>query len=300
MTTDRQHLKIGIVTPVLTLLPRAHAHWEVTGTIDDVRIIAEAADRLGVHHLTCSEHVAIPREVAATRGSRYWDPLATFGYLAAHTQTIKFATHVLVLGYHHPLEIAKRYGTLDQITNGRVVLGVGVGSLREEFELLEASFDDRGSRADDALRALRSAFGESTPTYDGPHYAFRDFIVEPCGAQPNVPIWVGGRSARSLRRAVELADGWAPFGLTNAEITAMLGAAHQTNAWQTRPTALEVWLQPEPPLDPLGAPQATRSAVAALRASGATGINVRMRHASRDHYIEQLHALHTIVSAASA
>ena len=297
MATDPPRLKIGIVTPVLTLLPRAHAKWEATATINDVRIIAEAADALGVHHLTCSEHVAIPSEVARTRGSRYWDPLATFGYLAAHTHTIKFATHVLVLGYHHPLEIAKSYGTLDQIADGRVVLGVGVGSLREEFELLSASFDDRGSRGDDALRALRSAFGRSAPTYDGTHYAFRDFIVDPCGTQTNVPIWVGGRSSRSLRRAVELADGWVPFGLSIAEITTMIGAAQQTAAWHERHTPVEIWLQPETPLDPLGDPEATRSEVAAMRAGGATGVNARLRHTSRDHYIEQVQALLTIVSA---
>ena len=76
----------------------------------------------------------------------YWDPLATFGYLAARTERIRFATHVLVLAYHHPLEIAKRYGTLDRVSNGRVILGVGVGTLKEEFDLIGAPFDDRGPR----------------------------------------------------------------------------------------------------------------------------------------------------------
>ena len=153
-------MKFGVVTPVLTLLPRAHATWEETGTLADVVAIAAEAERLGYHHLTCSEHVAIPFEVAQTRGGRYWDPLATFGYLAARTSTIRLATHVLVLGYHHPLEIAKRYGTLDQVSDGRLVLGVGVGSLGEEYALLDAPFDDRGARADDAMRALRAALSQ--------------------------------------------------------------------------------------------------------------------------------------------
>src|SRR3954447_11431082 len=136
------NLKLGIVTPVLTLLPRAHATWEETGTFADVTAIVQEAERLGHHHRTCPQHVGIPVDVAATRGGRYWDPLPTFGALSAHTSTIRFATHVLVLGYHHPLAIAKRYGTLDAISNGRVILGVGVGSLREEFDLLGAPFDD--------------------------------------------------------------------------------------------------------------------------------------------------------------
>src|SRR4051794_774882 len=149
------------------MLPRAHASWEETGTFSDVIGIVQEADRLGYHHCTCSEHVAIPTDVAATRGARYWDPLATFGALSAHTTTIRFATHVLVLGYHHPLAIAKRYGTLDQVSAGRVILGVGVGSLEEEFDLLGAPFADRGDRADDAMRALRASLSQREPA--GPY-----------------------------------------------------------------------------------------------------------------------------------
>src|SRR5438552_3051937 len=109
-------MRLGLVTPVLTLNPRPHNAWEETAGFEAVATIAEAADRLGWHHVTCSEHVAVPRAVAPTRGSRYWDPLATFGYLAARTESLRLATHVLVLGYHHPLDIAKRYGTLDRIS----------------------------------------------------------------------------------------------------------------------------------------------------------------------------------------
>ncbi len=92
--------------------------------------VAAAADRLGYHHLTCAEHVIVPTGIATVRGGRYWDPLATFGYLAALTSQIRLATNVLVLGYHHPLDIAKRYGTLDQVSHGRLILGLGVGTLR--------------------------------------------------------------------------------------------------------------------------------------------------------------------------
>ncbi len=137
-------LKLSIGTPVVTMNPRSHAAWEETASIEDVARIAEAADRLDYHHMTCSEHVALPAGELARRGSRYWDPLATFGYLAARTSRIRFTTHVLVLGYHHPLEIAKRYGTLDKVSNGRLILGVGVGSLKEEFDLIGAPFDQRG------------------------------------------------------------------------------------------------------------------------------------------------------------
>ena len=284
-------LKFGIVTPVLTLLPRAHATWEDTGTFADVRAIVQEAERLGYHHCTCSEHIAIPTEVAATRGARYWDPLATFGALSAHTSTIRFATHVLVLGYHHPLAIAKRYGTLDEITGGRVILGVGVGSLREEFDLLGAEFDSRGARADDAMRALRASLSASEPEYHGPHYDFDGFVVDPHARQARVPLWVGGRTARSLRRAVELGDGWAPFGLRTAELAEMLTRARDSEAWAARTDALDVVLQNEHPLDPIGERDAVTEQLAKFADIGATGVNVRFVHHSPAHYCEQLAAL---------
>ena len=123
-------MRVGVTTPVLSLLPRAHAKWEEDAGLPEVVEIARALDRLGYHHLTCSEHVAIPKRIAAVRGGRYWDPLATLGYLAAHTERIRLATHVLVLGYHHPLELAKRYGTAQssQFVNGildRLIPGGG-------------------------------------------------------------------------------------------------------------------------------------------------------------------------------
>ena len=288
-------MKLGIVTPVLTLLPRAHARWEETGTLADVVEIAREAERLGYHHLTCSEHVAIPVNVAETRGGRYWDPLATFGFIAAKTETIRLATHVLVLGYHHPLEIAKQYGTLDRVSGGRLVLGVGVGSLEEEFTLLGAPFADRGARADDAMRALRAALSQSQPEYRGPFYEFEGFVVDPCAVQERVPMWVGGRTARSLRRAIELADGWAPFGLSRDEIAALLEQARDTDAWSGRTQPLEVVLQNERPLDPLAEADRVAESISRLTDAGATALNVRFVHHSPTHYREQLAALMTIV-----
>lgn len=278
------HVRLGIVTPVLTVLPRAHAAWEEDGRWEDVVGIAQAADRLGFDHLTCSEHVAVPVEATAVRGSRYYDPLATFGYLAASTERIRLATYVLVLGYHHPLAVAKRYGTLDLVSGGRLVLGVGVGSLREEFELLGRPFDDRGDRADEALLALRASFGVRQPT------AYGGLVVDPHGVQSPPPIWVGGRTPRSLRRALELGDGWAPFGLSLDQITDLLARARDTEAWARRPAPLEVVLQPPAPIDPLDQPAEAAAALDGLAAAGATRATLRFVHHSPAHFVEQLEA----------
>jgi probable F420-dependent oxidoreductase len=289
-------VKLGIVTPVVTRLPRAHATWEETAGIEEIARVAIEAERLGYHHLTCSEHVALPREVVETRGGTYWDPLPVFGYLAARTSTIRLATHVLVLGYHHPLAIAKRYGSLDRVCGGRLVIGVGVGSLREEFELLGAQFEGRGERGDDAIRALRASLSQPEPAYRGTHYSYAGFVVDPCAVQPRVPIWVGGRTARSLRRAVELADGWAPFGLPRAELAGMIGRARDSDAWATRAgladaPPFELVLQNEHPFDPVAEPDRVCDAVARLADAGATTLNLRFVHHSLDHYVEQLEAM---------
>ena len=177
-------MRLAIATPVVTNVAGAELTWERTASIEDIGRVAETADRLGYHHLTCSEHIGIPSTEAGRRGSRYWDPLATFGYVAARTQQIRLATMTLVLGYHHPLAIVKRYGTLDHVSGGRVILGVGVGTLKEEFDLLGAPFDDRGARADDALKALRAALPSNEPAYDGEYYSFGGLIVDPCALQP--------------------------------------------------------------------------------------------------------------------
>ncbi len=277
-------MKLAVGTPVVTVLPGAHARWEESGTIEDVARIAETADRLGYHHLTCSEHIGVPATEAVRRGSRYWDPLATFGYVAARTERIKLATNVLVLGYHHPLEIAKRYGTLDLVSGGRLILGVGVGTLKEEFDLLEAPFDDRGGRADDALRALRASLSRREPSYAGEYYTYGGLVVDPCAVQERVPIWVGGRTLRSLRRAARLAEGWCPFGISPA----------QAREWLERvelPSTFDVVLGPAAPFDPIENPAATADALGELANAGATIASARFVHHSVEHYLEQLEAL---------
>lgn len=288
-------VRLGVTTPVVTMLPGVHATWEEAGTIEDVVMVARAADGLGYDHLTCCEHVAVPAELASARGARYWDPLATFGYLAAVTERIRLATNVLVLGYHHPLEIAKRYGTLDHVSGGRLVLGLGVGSLEEEFDLLGAPFADRGARADDALRALRASLSCREPEYDGPYYRYSGMVVDPCALQEEVPLWIGGHTGRSLRRAVALGDGWAPFGLRVAELAAMLARARDTEAWQSRPRPLEVVLQNGRPVDPAGEPATAARVLGQLVEAGATVVQVRLVHRSPQHFCEQLEALVQVV-----
>jgi probable F420-dependent oxidoreductase len=290
-------MRVGIITPIVILLPRSHNAWEVDASVSDLVAVATAADRLGYHHLTASEHVAVPIDVEARRGKRYWDLLSTLSYLAAVTGRIRLATNMIVLPYHHPLEIVKHYGTLDHLSHGRLVLGVGVGSLREEFELLGKDLDGRSARADDAIRAIRASWTQREPRYSGTHYAFDDVVVDPSGVQEHVPIWVGGRTPRSLRRALELGDAWVPFLLGPDDVRGMLDRARDTSAWQTRDRPLDVALWPEPAIDALLEPEQIREQAEEHVAAGATILNYRFPSRSLAHHLEQMEALTEILDA---
>lgn len=285
---------IGLAVPGLTLTGGTHCPWEASATIDDMALVVRAADRLGYSHLQCAEHVGIPSLEAPRRGARYFDPLATFGYFAAITSQIRFLTAVLVLGYHHPLQIAKRYGTLDVVSGGRVTLGLGVGSLKEEFDLLGLGgmeFKERGARGDDALRALRASLGQREPEYHGPYYDFSGLTIDPCAVQQYMPLWIGGRSARSLRRAVELGDGWMPFGLDYDQMAAFLSAAQEQPSWAARTHPLDIVLRPPGMVDPMGQPEQTAEAIHKVFAVGATRADLHIVSQSAAHFVEQLEAL---------
>lgn len=268
-------MRIGLTTPVVTAIPGVSSPWERHAEVDALTEIARAADRLGYDHLTCSEHVAVPISEDVRRGTTYWDPLATLSFLAAHTSRIRLATSVLVLPYHHPVALAKRYGTLDRLSGGRVVLGVGVGSLREEFDLLGADWDRRGPVTDERLRLLCATWGR--PRYDG-------LVLDPTATGTTPTIWVGGRSRRSLRRAVELGTGWIPFGLSTDALAALL-------AEQERPPGFEVVLAPGRPVDPAGHPNQVLRALGRLAVAGATLLSCSVVADNADHYVDQLGAL---------
>lgn len=184
--------------------------------------------------------------------------------------------YVLVLPFYHPLELAKRYGTLDYLSGGRLTLGFGVGNLREEFDLLGVPFDDRGARADESLRVLRAALSERTVSYYGEFFRFENLVIDPHAVQSPLPLWIGGHSRRALRRAVTLGDGWAPApvqfrGPGPAELRRMLDEIDI-------PSDFDVLVATEMALDPIGNPDGVLEAVALAESSGGTVLNLRVQH----------------------
>jgi probable F420-dependent oxidoreductase len=188
--------------------------------------VAQAAEDLGLYSLWVGDHLLFPAEVDYTR-SRY--PMTPTGRLAIDTQStmlealtvlsalagatrrVRLGTSVLVLPYRHPLLTAKVVATLDVLSKGRVILGVGVGWLREEFEALgAASFERRGALTDEYLRIFRHVWSAQEVDVAGRFYQFTGFGFQPHPVQPWLPIWIGGASDAALRRVARLGDGWHP------------------------------------------------------------------------------------------
>jgi probable F420-dependent oxidoreductase len=148
----------------------------------------------------------------------YYHPLATLSYLAATTRRVGLGTSVLVLPYHNPVELAKYTATLDQMSGGRVVLGVGAGAMTEEFEALGVPFRQRGALTDESMAIMKELWASADPHYRSARWNLAGFKFAPKPAQgPSIPLWVGGASAGARRRAATLGDGWHPSGLSPEE-----------------------------------------------------------------------------------
>lgn len=206
-------LVYGIQLPVQSQSTRYAQPWETTCGIDELAAIARACDAAGFFYVAVCDHVAIPRPHDEVMSTTWWDTLTTLGYLAAITERTRLLSHVYVLPYRHPLVTAKGFLTLDAVSKGRAILGVGAGHVREEFQLLGVDFERRGQLLDEAIDVVRAAFEHEYPEHDGESWPVRDAGLRPRPVQPGgPPIWVGGSSRAALRRAADRGDGWLPQG----------------------------------------------------------------------------------------
>ncbi|MEU1330131.1 TIGR03619 family F420-dependent LLM class oxidoreductase [Streptomyces sp. NPDC005865] len=203
----------GMQLPVQSQSSLYAEPWEARAAPEDLLEIAHTADRTGFAYIASCDHVAIPRRLADAMSTTWYDPVATLAFLAAATRHVRLMSHVAIVGLRHPLLSAKQYATLDHLSGGRLILGVGAGHVPEEFEALGVDFERRGPLLDEAVDALRAALGpDEYPEHHGDHYDFSDLGQLPRPAQPHVPLWGGGSSPAAVRRAATRADGWLPQG----------------------------------------------------------------------------------------
>jgi len=183
--------------------------------------LATTAERCGFESLWSVEHVAVPVRHLPYPGSKDGsmlggddvaipDPLIPLAYVAAVTKTIKLATGILILPQRHPIYTAKEVATVDVLSGGRVILGIGSGWMKEEFEALGINFHHRGAMTDEAIQALRALWKDGAASFEGKHFKFGPLHSSPKPVRRDVPIHVGGHSTAAARRAGRYGDGFFP------------------------------------------------------------------------------------------
>jgi len=189
------------------------------GTNPDVlRRWALTVEGLGFDLLMVSDHIAVTPDVAAQYPAPFYEPFTTLSWLAGLTRGIRLGTTVLIVPYRHPLLIARMAANLNDLSGGRLVLGVGVGWAREEFGALGVPFRDRGRLTDEHLLAIRAAWQDEADYRSG-----------------HIPLWIGGNSDAALRRAVRLGDAWHPLRFTPGWMAEAAGRLTACAAEQGRP-----------------------------------------------------------------
>lgn len=187
--------------------------------IDDAEALvglAVRAEELGLDSVWVHDHVFNVGHVFDRIGGRpYYEPLTLLSFVAARTTRIRLGTSVLVLPYHNPARLAKTAATLDVLSGGRLILGVGVGAIEPEMHAMGNVFGERGAFSDEAIAVMRELWSQEDPSFDGKYTRFKGMKFSPKPLQkPSIPVVIGGVSHAAIRRAARLGDGWQPLGLS--------------------------------------------------------------------------------------
>ncbi len=214
---------IGLSVPGVTLQPNSTESWEATITPEDMLQVAKKADELGFDFLGVPEHAVMLEKMIPVMGPRWPHPLVTLAVFAGATKHIRLLNTVVVLGYHHPVELAKMIATLDWLSGGRVTVGLGVGYLRREFAIMNSDHANRGPIANEMIESMIEMWSKDEPAFKGEYFQFDRITFEPKPVQqPYPPIWIGGHSVPSMKRAAKYGDGWQPWQITREELPGKL------------------------------------------------------------------------------
>lgn len=289
----------GMQLPIQSQSTLYTAEWERRAGPTELERIVRAADRLGFFYVAVCDHVAIPRRLAEAMSTTWYDTIATLGWVAALTERVRLLSHVYVLPYRHPAQVAKSFATLDHLSGGRVILGVGAGHVPEEFALLGVPFEDRGRLTDERLGLVTELLSSE---FVG------DFGARPRPVQqPRPPIWVGGSSRPAIRRAAR-ADGWLPQGTPRAQMPeqiAYLRAERERLGLAPEPYDLGAVCESiyvgEPTWEVgrgvlAGPPGRIAESLAEFAAMGVNQLQVRFKVRSCDELIDQMEAFSSDVA----
>jgi probable F420-dependent oxidoreductase len=220
-------MRFGVVLPI----------WRLSVT--DAETLTLKAEEFGLDGVFVPDHILAPAATTQHYGPTWPDPFSMLAYLAGRTRRIQLGTSVTVLPYRNPLVTAKAGATVDQVSGGRFVFGVGVGWDEEEFRDLGLPFRERGRMSDEYIRVIKAAWTSDMPEFKGEYFSFANATFSPRPAQrPHPPIWVGGTpgviSAPSVRRVVQLCDAWHPLSLSLNDLEKGIAMVRQMAAQSGR------------------------------------------------------------------
>ena len=293
----------GVALPIHTLTATLADPWEHAATVEDLVRIARKAESTGHHFVGVTDHIAIPdNDYAAHMSTTWYDTVATLSYLAACTSTVNLASVVWIAAYRHPLQTAKSFATLDHLSGGRAVLGVGAGHVEAEFEALGVDFEARGRLLDEILEAVRGAFAAPYVSHSGEAFRYSDVGVGPAPVR-ELPIWVGGSGRAAWRRAGRLGDGYVPMGNPVSQYGEIIDTMHTAAAAAGRTdTAFDVGFMPPwcyllsdaapeglPPVMSCGV-EGLATSIRSAREAGANTFHLKFRARTLGEYLAQFDA----------
>jgi probable F420-dependent oxidoreductase len=300
-TTSQPTLGFGMQLPIQSRSKLYREPWEDSAGASELAAIAQAADRAGFSYIAVCDHVAIPRDKAETMQTAWYDTVATLGWLAALTTEVRLLSHVFIPAYRHPLVTAKSFMTLDHLSGGRAILGVGAGHVEGEFAALGVPFTERGRITDEAVDVIRAAFDDEYPDIDTDRWSVHGVGLSPRPTQPHLPIWVGGSSRPALRRAAERGDGWLPQGPPPEGMESAIkflverrAELDRTQPFDIGGFAMPMYVgTPDWDLGPhavSGSPDQLAEHLGQAAAVGASHLQVRLRSRSADELVDQIGA----------
>jgi len=202
-------MKFGIALP----------HFGKFADKDNITLITRDAELLGFDSLWVSDHIVIPNSHKGF-GEIFYEPLITLSYIASLTSEIRLGTSVIILPHRNPVVLAKMISTIDVLSDGRLIFGIGVGWLREEFSSLGVDFENRDNLTEEFIKVMKVLFEEDDPNYKGQFYNINSIKFLPKPVQkPHPPIWMGGNSDKAIRFALKHTNGWHSVGLIPKEIS---------------------------------------------------------------------------------
>jgi alkanesulfonate monooxygenase SsuD/methylene tetrahydromethanopterin reductase-like flavin-dependent oxidoreductase (luciferase family) len=287
----------GIQLPIQSKSKTFVADWELSATPADLARVTQTADEHGYFYVAVCDHIAIPESLGSTMGTYWQDCITTLSWLGAQTERTALLSHAYVLPYRHPLVAAKEFATLDYLTGGRAIVGIGAGHVEAEFEVLGVDHARRGKLVEEKLPVLIEALE---------HEWVNGLGATPRPVQsPRPPVWIAGSSPAAIRRAATYGDGWLPQGPSNAEMVAKLQAMRAEHGREGRPMMIgditpflyvgtPSWDVGEATLS--GAPGDIAEQILADTADGVNQLQVRFKSRSVDEQCDQMVAFATEVA----